>query len=71
MIPVSPKHVFMSYSRRDQAVMERVLKYLRKQGIKVWLDNEKLIPGTPIWEKEIEKAIKTAAAQIAPLCVWT
>ena len=54
----------MSYSRRDQAVMERVLKHLRKQGIKVWLDNEKLIPGTPIWEKEIEKAIKAAAAVV-------
>jgi formylglycine-generating enzyme required for sulfatase activity len=54
----------MSYSRRDQAVMERALKFLRKQGVKFWLDNEKLIPGTPIWEREIEKAIKTAAAVV-------
>ena len=47
--------------------MQRVLKYLRKQGIKVWLDNEKLIPGTPIWEREIEQAIKSAAA-IVVIC---
>ena len=60
----SPKHVFMSYSRRDDTVMRRVLDDLRKQGINVWLDNEKLIPGTPIWEREIERAIKNAAAII-------
>jgi hypothetical protein len=34
--------------------MERVLKHLRKEGIKVWVDNEELIPGTPIWERETE-----------------
>ena len=45
--------------------MERVLRFLRKQGIKVWVDNEALIPGTPIWEMEIEKAIKNAAAIVA------
>jgi general L-amino acid transport system substrate-binding protein len=52
----------MSYSRRDEAVMRRILRFLRKQGVKVWVDNEKLVPGTPIWEIEIEKAIKNAAA---------
>ena len=53
--------VFMSYSRRDKDVMWRVVKFLRNQGINVWVDNEKLIPGTPIWEEEIEKAIKSAS----------
>ena len=60
----SPKHVFMSYSRRDEAVMQRVATFLRAQGINVWVDNEKLVPGTPIWEVEIEKAIKNAAAVV-------
>jgi hypothetical protein len=58
----STRHVFMSYSRRDEAVMRRVVAFLRRQGINVWLDNEKLVPGTPIWEEEIEKAIKLAGA---------
>jgi hypothetical protein len=44
--------------------MWRVVRFLRAQGLKVWVDNEKLIPGTPIWEEEIEKAIRAASAVI-------
>jgi hypothetical protein len=58
MAQLSIGHVFMSYSRRDEETMRRIVTFLRNQGIKVWVDNEKLIPGTPIWEEEIEKAIK-------------
>jgi tRNA U34 5-carboxymethylaminomethyl modifying GTPase MnmE/TrmE len=47
--------------------MRRIVSFLREQGIKVWLDNEKLIPGTPIWEEELEKAIKSASAIIVLL----
>lgn len=65
--PASPKHVFMSYSRRDEAAMQRIAAFLRKQSINVWVDNEKLVPGTPIWEVEIEKAIKNASAVIVIL----
>jgi Tol biopolymer transport system component len=57
----------MSYSRRDEAVMQRIVRFLRKQGINVWVDNEKLVPGTPIWEVEIEKAIKSASAIVVLL----
>ncbi len=67
MPELSTGHVFMSYSRRDDAVMRRIVIFLRSQGIKVWVDNEKLIPGTPIWEEEIEKAIKSAPAIVAVL----
>jgi len=63
----SIRHVFMSYSRKDEAVMRRVVAFLRKQGINVWVDNEKLIPGTPIWETEIEKAITNAGAVVVLL----
>ena len=61
------KHVFMSYSRKDEAIMLRVVRFLRKQGINVWVDNEKLVPGTPIWEVEIEKAIISAGAVVVLL----
>jgi hypothetical protein len=60
-------YVFISYSRRDDVVMRRIVAFLRKQGIKVWVDNEKLTPGTPIWEAEIEKAIKAAPAIVVVL----
>jgi CheY-like chemotaxis protein len=60
-------HVFMSYSRKDEEVMRRITTFLRQEGIRVWVDNEKLIPGTPIWEAEIEKAIIGAAAIVVLL----
>jgi len=47
--------------------MRRVVAHLRGEGIKVWVDNERLIPGTPIWEEEIEKAIKGAFAIVVVL----
>jgi len=33
----------------------------------VWVDNEKLVPGTPIWEEEIEKAIVNAGSIVVLL----
>jgi formylglycine-generating enzyme required for sulfatase activity len=60
-------YVFMSYSRRDDAVMRRIVAFLRGQGIKVWVDNEELIPGTPVWEKEIEIAVQSASAVVVVL----
>ncbi|HSL43054.1 MAG TPA: TIR domain-containing protein [Anaerolineales bacterium] len=64
-MPEVPRgHVFVSYSRRDREIMWRIVRFLREQGLNAWVDNEKLIPGTPIWEEEIEKAIKSASAAI-------
>ena len=59
--------VFLSYSRKDEEPMRLIAKSLRAQGIKVWVDNEKLIPGTPIWEDEVEKAIRDAVAIVVVL----
>jgi hypothetical protein len=64
MAQTSGNPVFISYSRKDSDIMWRITRFLRDQGITVWVDNEKLIPGTPIWEEEIEKAIKAASATI-------
>ena len=54
----------MSYSRRDNEALQRIVSFLRDHGIPVWVDNEKLTPGTAIWEAEIEKAIKAASAVV-------
>ncbi|MBT3313353.1 MAG: toll/interleukin-1 receptor domain-containing protein [Anaerolineae bacterium] len=61
------EHIFVSYSRRDDAVMRRIVTFLRGKGFGVWVDNEELIPGTPIWEVEIEKAIRNSGAIVALL----
>ena len=47
--------------------MWRVAEYLRNQGITVWVDTEKLVPGTPIWEEEIDEAITNAGAVVVLL----
>ena len=57
-------HIFISYSRRDDETMRRTAFFLRDQGFKVWVDNEKLIPGTAAWEESIEIAIKNAFAVV-------
>lgn len=64
---VSTSHVFISYSRRDTDAMQHIVARLREQGVSVWVDNEKLVPGTPIWEIEIEKAINEAYAVVVVL----
>jgi hypothetical protein len=60
-------HIFISYSRRDDESMRTITFFLRDKGFKVWVDNEKLIPGTSAWEEAIENAIKNASAVIVIL----
>ena len=60
-------HVFLSYSRLDDSVMRRVLAFLRKKGLKIWVDDERLFVGTAAWKKAIEKAIIEAEAFIVLL----
>jgi len=65
-IPASP-YFFVSYSREDTAKQRRVVKELRERGINIWVDIENLTPGTPTWEREIEKAIRGATGIIVLL----
>jgi TolB protein len=56
---ISPTpYFFMSYSREDTVKQRRIVKELRERGINIWVDIENLTPGTPTWEREIEKAIR-------------
>ena len=58
---ISPApYFFMSYSREDTAKQRRIVRELRDRGINIWVDIENLTPGTPTWEREIEKAIRGA-----------
>lgn len=59
-------HVFISYSRKDSEVMQRVAADLKAAGIAAWTDVN-LTPGTRAWKLEIEKAIEGAGALVAIL----
>lgn len=50
-------HVFLSYSRVDNKIMQRIKNSLRQAGLKVWTD-EGIVPGTPSWKEAIEDAIR-------------
>jgi|GEM_PF-2022113 len=70
LIPVAPigiparaetiqKHIFLSYSRRDKAWMERLRDSLRGSNLAVWTD-ESITPGSASWKDVLEKAIENA-----------
>lgn len=58
-IKVNEHHIFVSYSRKDSDTMQNLRSAFQAKGLKTWTD-EKLTPGTPEWEREIEDAIKKA-----------
>ena len=58
---------FISYSRADTALQQKVVAGLRERGVNVWVDTENLVPGSPAWEREIEKSIRNASGIIVLL----
>lgn len=63
----SGRHFFISYSRTDTNQKQNIVKQLRARGVNLWVDIENLVPGTPAWEREIERAIRAAAGIIVLL----
>ena len=57
-------HVFISYVREDSEVVQRLDADLRSFGIDVWLDRDRIKPGTR-WQDEIRSAIQGGAFYIA------
>ncbi len=57
-------HVFISYVRDDSEVVDRLVGELKRAGIEVWLDREKIRPGIR-WQNAIEEAIEDGAFFIA------
>jgi hypothetical protein len=55
--------IFLSYSRTDTPMMQKVRDYLREQGFKVWTD-EGIHAGTPSWKTAIEDAIREIRAVV-------
>jgi len=54
--------LFISYSRKDSAFVNKLRGDLGKHGIPYWIDQEGLSPGTPNWERAIREAIRKSSA---------
>jgi hypothetical protein len=64
-LPASTGHVFLSYSRADHAVIERLVQQLEKAGHEVWWDRGHTQPGPGSrWQDVIRNAIKESYAFI-------
>ncbi|MEP7134235.1 MAG: TIR domain-containing protein [Chloroflexota bacterium] len=63
----SGQYFFISYSRADTALQQKIVAGLRERGINAWVDIENLVPGSPAWEREIEKSIRGASGIIVLL----
>lgn len=50
--------VFISYVRQDERFVQFLCEILRLNGVKVWLDKEKLSPGVR-WKSAIEDAVRS------------
>lgn len=51
--------VFLCHSHSDGIAVRDLFRYLRREGVDVWLDQEKLLPGAD-WDLEIRKAVRTS-----------
>jgi hypothetical protein len=59
-------HIFLSYSRKDTAVMQQLRHDLNMAGLSIWTD-EGIEPGTSSWKRAIESAILDAGCLVAIL----
>jgi hypothetical protein len=59
-------HVFISYSRQDAQIIDRLVRDLEAAAIKVWIDRED-IPGGAKWRRQIVDAIEGADAVLVAL----
>lgn len=57
------RSVFLSYSRRDMAVVDKVEEALERSGIPVWLDRSD-ITGGDVWKAKIVAGIKASSAVV-------
>lgn len=55
-----PTHVFLSYSREDEAIVAIIRAVLQQSDIRFWIDTQDLVPGTPDWENAIRFAIQSS-----------
>lgn len=57
-------HVFISYMRDDQSIVDRLCEELRSRGVEIWLDRTSIRPGER-WKDAIREAISQGSYFIA------
>ena len=60
---VEEKHIFLSYSRKDENFAFRFRDDLVKEGLNVWMDQTHIVPGEH-WDDTIDKALKGSSLLI-------
>jgi hypothetical protein len=60
---LAAKHVFISYSTRDSAVMQRILRALEQRGVACWVAPRDIAPGAN-YGAAITEAIENACAMV-------
>lgn len=55
------EYIFISYSRRDRAFVDQLVKDLEQFGIRVWQDVNEIVAGSD-WQNEISKSLLNANA---------
>lgn len=59
-----PKHVFLSYATSAAKVAEKLSGRFQESGIPIWIDRERLKPGTASWQTAIRTAIAESVAVV-------
>ena len=59
-------HVFLCHASDDKPRVRELYTFLRKAGVDVWFDEERLLPGQD-WELEIRRALRNSDVVIACL----
>lgn len=62
--PLETSHVFISYVRENDIIVDRLCNELRRAGIDVWRDRDKIQPGQR-WQQVIRRAIERGAFFLA------
>lgn len=57
-------HIFISYSREDLAIVDKIVAILQRSNISVWRDHEEIPVSSPNWKRLIRQGIITARGVI-------
>ncbi len=50
-------HIFISYVREDQVLVDKLVSDLKAKGALIWLDPESIKPGE-LWQEALKEAIQ-------------
>ena len=53
--------VFLSHNSQDKPIVRELAQQLSSRRLRVWLDEEQLVPGRP-WQEALETVIETIGA---------